>query len=194
MSNFYSKTELLQVGFRKVGQNNKISKKVIFHQINGTIGKNVRIDDNVIIKGKIKIGSYVHIANNSILSGAKSGIKIGNFSGVSFNTLILCGTDDFFGDSFPEQCVKLIKKSNLFFKSFDQQIVIGNGCSIGARSTLLAGTIIKNFSSIGSHSLLFLKTVNTGTYFSNFNLTKPIIKKRNLKSLQKKYNQLKKYL
>ena len=56
MSEYYTKEELLKIGFKKVGDKNFVSKKTSFYSISGNMGSNNRIDDFCVIKGKITIG------------------------------------------------------------------------------------------------------------------------------------------
>ena len=59
---FYTKEELLEIGFNSVGDHTRISKKSVFHGINNSsIGDYVRIDDFSTLKGSIEIQSHVHI-------------------------------------------------------------------------------------------------------------------------------------
>ena len=50
---YYSKSELIKLGFSSVGENNKISKLAKFYAVDGSIlGSNNRIDDYCLFKGK----------------------------------------------------------------------------------------------------------------------------------------------
>ncbi len=63
MNSFYSRKELLSLGFKKIGKDVLISRKASFYNIEKIeIGNNVRVDDFSILSGKIKIGSYVNIS------------------------------------------------------------------------------------------------------------------------------------
>ena len=66
-----------------VGSNHKISSLARFYGNKIKIGKNVRIDDDVVLKGKIKINSNVHIARGCTLSGGDKGIIIGSYTALS---------------------------------------------------------------------------------------------------------------
>lgn len=76
MNSFYSKEELQNIGFKKIGENVLISKKAsIYSPQNIIIGNHVRIDDFTILSGEIEMGDYVHISAYVALYG-KYGIKI----------------------------------------------------------------------------------------------------------------------
>ncbi len=63
MNSFYSKLELDQIGFNKIGNNVLIIRKCsIYSPEFISIGNNVRIDDFCILSGKINLGSQIHIA------------------------------------------------------------------------------------------------------------------------------------
>lgn len=100
INSFYSNSELDKIGFKSIGDNVLISKKASFYNIqNISIGSNVRIDDFCIISGQISIGSFVHISAFVALYG-KFGIEIGNFSGISPNSIIFSAVDDFSGNYY----------------------------------------------------------------------------------------------
>ena len=69
----YSDVELRQLGFAKLGENVRISKKASFYGIERiSIRSNVRIDDFCVLsagKGGIEIGSFIHIAVYTSLIG-----------------------------------------------------------------------------------------------------------------------------
>ena len=72
---FYTKQELLDIGFIQVGDDTRVSKKSVFHGIKeGVIGNSVRIDDFSTLKGNIKIGNHVHISSFCSISG--TGVRL----------------------------------------------------------------------------------------------------------------------
>ena len=58
MSYYLNKNQQSKLGINKIGKNCKISKKIKGYSLKSVIGDNVRIDDDVILKGKITIKSY----------------------------------------------------------------------------------------------------------------------------------------
>ena len=97
-TSFYSKDELISLGFKSIGDNVYISRYARFYDIdNISIGNNVRIDDFCILSGKISIGNYVHISAFCALYGSK-GIIMHDFTGLSPRTTIFSASDDFSGN------------------------------------------------------------------------------------------------
>ena len=87
---FYTKQELLDIGFIEVGDDTRVSKKSVFHGIKeGVIGNSVRIDDFSTLKGNIKIGNHVHISSFCSISGTGGEIKIEDFCGMSTHCAFL---------------------------------------------------------------------------------------------------------
>ena len=98
MTSFYSESELLEIGFKSVGKEVKLSRKAsIYSPEKITIGDNVRIDDFCILSGKITLGSHIHISAYVALYGAM-GIEIGDYSGISPMSVVYGAMDDFSGD------------------------------------------------------------------------------------------------
>ncbi len=97
---YYTRNELLKIGFHKVGENVQISDKCsIYGAKNITIGNNVRIDDFCLLSAgeEIIIGDWVHIACYSALLG-KGLIILEDFSGISMRCIVLSSNADYFGD------------------------------------------------------------------------------------------------
>ena len=95
MSYYLNKNQLLKIGINKIGKNCKISKKIRGYSLKCVISNNVRIDDDVVLKGKITLKSNVHIARGRTLSGGKNGIILENFSTLSNFCQIFTETDDY---------------------------------------------------------------------------------------------------
>lgn len=149
MSSCYSTEELIQFGFRYVGENVRVTKKVSLHRTSGTLGSNLRIDDNVVLIGHISIGSYTHIAPNCVLNSGPSSITIEDFVSISSNCSIFGSTDDFTGDTLCNPCCP--RESTA---STDEPILISRGSALGANSVLLPGSLIPEYATIGALSLV----------------------------------------
>ena len=173
-----------------VGKNHKISSRVRFYGNKIKIGKNVRIDDDVVLKGKIKINSNVHIARGCTLSGGDKGIIIGSFTALSNFIQIFGTSDDYFLPFVPAISTLANDKTKKFSKLRKEKISIGSCCIIGAMTIILPGGNVGNFSTVGAHSIIF-KNINEGVYYSNRN-KKDFIKIRNIKEIKKKLKKLKK--
>jgi len=126
-------------------------------------GKNVIIDDFVLIyaKEKIKIGSFVHIASfSSIICGNK--LVIEDFVAISQGCRILTVTDDFkyfgFGNSTIDNQFRNIKSS---------PIKIGKFCIVGANSVVLPGVTIGEGATVGANSVVTKDLEPWGIYIGN---------------------------
>jgi len=142
---YYTKQELIDIGFVSVGEDTKVSKKVRFYGIkNSSIGDCSRIDDFSTFKGEINIGSYVHVASFCFISAVKGSIKLGDFVGISTHCALFTGIDDFV-------------KPNLTSSSIDPEF-----------STTICGNIVmEEASKIGSGSILLPKvTIGFGATVS----------------------------
>tara|TARA_Y100001970_G_C14118113_1_gene794764 strand:- start:498 stop:1094 length:597 start_codon:yes stop_codon:yes gene_type:complete len=173
-----------------VGTNHKISSRVRFYGNKIKIGKNVRIDDDVVLKGKIKINSNVHIARGCTLSGGDKGIVIGSFTALSNFIQIFGTSDDYFLPYVPAISTLAKDKTKKFSKLRKEKISIGKCCIIGAMTVILPGGNVGNFSTVGAYSIIF-KNVKEGVYYSNRD-KKDFIKIRNIKEIKKKLKKLKK--
>ena len=98
---YFDSEDLKNLGFRRVGDNVKISRNstvVGFNEIE--IGNNVRIDPYVCLialGGSLRIGSYVHIGSFSHVA-ARGGVELADFAGLSQGVRIYSATDDYSGE------------------------------------------------------------------------------------------------
>ncbi|TCP69474.1 galactoside O-acetyltransferase [Baia soyae] len=129
-----------------------ISKKCsIYGAENISIGNHVRIDDFCILssgEGKIKIGSYVHIAAYTSIYGSGD-VMIHDFCGISSKCSLYSSSDDFSGicltgPMVPEQFKHMISKKITLYK----HVVIGS------MSTIMPGVSIGEGTAIGAYSLI----------------------------------------
>jgi acetyltransferase-like isoleucine patch superfamily enzyme len=189
-SEFLQKKELIKLGFYPVGNNVRISRKISVYGAKGKIDDRVRIDDDVVIKGKISFGQNVHIARGCTISGGKEGVYFDDFSAVSNFVQFFTKSDDYFYPAIPAATLKknLIKK---YSKVHSRKILIGKAVLIGAMSTILPGANIMDFASVGAYSVVY-KKIDKGIYYCNHN--KVIKKKRDLPKMKKKFLQLKNLL
>ena len=185
---YFTIESLINFGFTKIGKNCKISKKTRFYNVSGSIGNNVRIDDDVVLKGKINLSSNIHLCRGCTLSGGKKGIFIDKFVAISNFVQIFSSTDDYFYPAIPTAVFdsKMVKK---YCKVISKKINIGKCVLIGSMSVLIPGANIKNFSSVGAFSLVN-KTIPSGFYFSNQNQ----FKKRDIKKIKNIYRKINKVL
>ena len=160
-SNYYTKIELKRLGFKKIGRNIKISKKSsIYFPKDMIIGDNSRVDDFVVISGKVKIGKNVHLAPHTIVCGGNKAIIFKDFSGMAFGSKVIGVSDDYSGSSMTNPTVNKDYK-----KKKETSIIIGKHSIIGANSIILPGGSIDDFSALGSMSMLTKKVKKFEIYF-----------------------------
>lgn len=147
MDSFYSDSELLELGFKAVGKNVKLSRKAcVYSPSRISIGNNVRIDDFCILSGNITLGSNIHISAFVALYGAK-GIEFEDYTGISARSTIYSAMDDFSGEYLvgpihPEEYTH-VTGGKVTIRKFTQigahvlvfpNLTIGEGCIVGACS------------------------------------------------------------
>jgi len=149
-TSFLSKEELTKIGFKKIGENVFLSRKAsIYNPENIEIGNNVRIDDFCILSGKIKLGSYIHIAAYSALFGGEKGIIMENFSGLSTRVSVYAVSDDYSGESLTNPMIPdYYKNLNI------EKVVLRKHVIIGSGSVILPGVEIKEGTAVGALSLV----------------------------------------
>lgn len=126
-------------------------------------GKYVIIDDFVLIyaKEKIKIGSYVHIASYSSISGGGSFI-MEDFSGLASGCRIITGSDDFkdwgFGNPTIADKFRNIKTGPVRLEKF---------AIIGTNSVILPNVTIGEGATVSANSLVSKDLEPWGIYIGN---------------------------
>ena len=154
MNSFYTKDELLQLGFKSIGEDVFISRKAsIYGTENISLGNNVRIDDFCILSGKISIGSYMHISAYCALYGAY-GIEMEDYTGLSPRCTVFSATDDFSGDYLIGPLVEKEKTNvtggKVIIKKYSQ---IGAGCVIFPNIQIETGVAVGAMSLINKNLL-----------------------------------------
>ena len=166
MNSFLDRDELLQMGFRSLGERVLISRKAsIYGASKISLGHDVRIDDFVVLSGNITVGNYIHIAAFCAFYGGEAGIEIGDFCNFSSRISMYAISDDYSGESMTNPMIpdkykhlehgKVVLKKHVIIGSGSvvlPGLTIGEGCSIGALSlvkrdlpewTICAGTPAK---------------------------------------------------
>lgn len=99
-SNFYTRIQLMEMGFATLGKNVRISRKTsIYGAERIHIGDNSRIDDFAILsagEGGIFIGKYVHISCHCSVIG-QGKIILDDYSGISGRVSIYSSSDSYDG-------------------------------------------------------------------------------------------------
>jgi dTDP-4-amino-4,6-dideoxy-D-glucose acyltransferase len=149
---YFSQTELKVLGFRRLGENVRISKSAsIYNPANIGLGDNVRIDDFCVLSagaGGIEIGSYVHIAVFCSLIG-RALIEMRDFSGLSSRVSIYSSSDDYSGAALTNPTVA-VEFSNVL----SAPVILGRHCIVGAGAVLLPGVELQEGVAVGALSLV----------------------------------------
>src|SRR5437868_1470352 len=96
MLNYLSFKEMVNMGFKNVGKNVKISKKASIYSPKTTkYGNNIRIDDFCLISGNIQFKNNIHIASGAKLFGD---IVMHGYNGISPNSIVLQKSDVLTGE------------------------------------------------------------------------------------------------
>ncbi len=149
---YYSSFELRSFGFARVGENCAVARNcTIIGLENITIGDNVRIDGFTSLiapNGRIRIGSYVHIATACML-GARGGIEIGDFASLSQGVRIFTAIDDFSGKRLSNA---MVPQDLAGVQS--APVRIGRYVPVGSGSIILPGVEVGEGAAIGAMSLV----------------------------------------
>lgn len=137
-TSFYSEDEIKDLGFKSVGQDVLISRKIsIYGAENISIGNHVRIDDFSILSGNITLGDHIHISAYCALYG-KAGIVLMDYSGMSAKSMIYSVSDDYSGEHLVGVCVpeqfRNVIQGNVILKKFVQlgaSTIVMPGLTIG---------------------------------------------------------------
>lgn len=150
MNSYYSEAELLEMGFKYIGRNVKVSRKASIYGIaNISIDDNSRIDDFTLLSGHIKIGKYVHISAYTALFAGEAGIEIEDFCTISVRCNVFAVSDDYSGQALTNPTIsdkyRLVTSKRVIFK---KHAIVGTG------STVLPGVIVDEGASFGAMSLI----------------------------------------
>lgn len=142
-TSFYTRDELLGLGFKSVGENVLLSRKAsVYGAGNISIGDNVRIDDFCILSGHITLGSNIHISAYVALYGAM-GIELEDYTGISPRSTVYSAMDDFSGEYLigpvhPEESIN-VTGGKVVLKRFTQ---IGCNCVLFPALTVGEGSVV----------------------------------------------------
>ena len=149
-SSFYSREELHQLGFKKIGSHVLISRKSSFYTPNTiVIGDNVRIDDFCILSGEIVLGNSIHIAAYTAMFAGRYGIEIKDFSVLSSRCAIYAVSDDYSGNALISPMVP-----EKFSNVTGGKVVLEKHVVVGTGSTIMPSVVIHEGVAVGSMSLV----------------------------------------
>lgn len=152
MNGYYTKEELLELGFSSVGEDVYVSRKAsIYGAAKMKIGSHVRIDDFALLIGNVEIHDYVHIGAYCGLHASQDGkIIFEDYSGISSNVTIYASSDSFSGEyitgrpGLPDECMDVICET----------VRLGKYSQIGTGSTVIPGGSLGEGTAVGAMSLI----------------------------------------
>ncbi len=160
-STYYAAAELVDLGFSKVGDGCRISKKCSFYAISGAIGNNVRIDDFCIIKGQVNFGSFIHIGAYTLISGVGGCVSLEDCTTLSSGVHVYSASDDYSANALSSTAVP-----SEFTKTIKAPVTFHSGAIIGAHSLILPGTSVGFGASIGANCIVYGK-IASGAIVTN---------------------------
>lgn len=149
---FYTREELLALGFKSLGRNVLISDKAsIYGADKIEIGDNVRIDDFAVLSagaGGIRLGNYLHIAVFTSLIGAGR-IELGDYVNVSSRVAIYSSNDDYSGAFMTNPMVP-----SYYTRVESAPVTLQKHVIVGCGAVILPGLTIGEGCAIGALSLV----------------------------------------
>lgn len=147
-----SAEELTALGFRKLGNNVRISSKASFYNAHYMeIGDCTRIDDFCVLSAGpsgISIGAHVHIAVFSSLIG-RGAIVLDDYVNISSRVAIYSSTDDFSGEFMSNPTIDA-----RFTRVRDADVTLRRHVIVGCGSVILPGVELEEGCAIGALSLV----------------------------------------
>lgn len=157
---YYTQEQLVQLGFKSIGINVKISDKASIYNFDQIeIGDNSRIDDFCVISGYIKIGANVHITPMCLIAGGEKGIVLEDFVTIAYGVKIFTQSDDYHGESLTNSTIPKEYKNEK-----RHAVLLKKHSIVGAGSTILPGAILENGVSVGAMSLILGLTKSWSIY------------------------------
>ena len=162
MSSFLTNSEIQKIGFKKIGENAKISRKASFFNAGKIkIGNNSRIDDFCVLSagpGGISVGRNVHIAVFCSLIG-KELIELCDFVNLSSRVAIYSSSDDFSGEWMTNPTVP-----DALTNVMSAPVILNEHVLIGTGSVILPGVIMETASGTGALTLVKDRCQSFGLY------------------------------
>ena len=160
---FFRQSELLKLGFKKLGSNVKISdKSSIYNPEQISLGDNSRIDDFCVVSGNVTLGRNVHIAVFCNVAGGEKGIVFEDFSGLAYGCHVFSQSDDYSGETMTNPTVPDEYKSEK-----KERIVIGRHVILGTQSIVFPGVTLAEGSASGAGTVITQDTEAWSLYVGN---------------------------
>jgi carbonic anhydrase/acetyltransferase-like protein (isoleucine patch superfamily) len=148
-SAFYTPAELVELGCSSVGRWVQVSRLASFYGFIGTLGDHTRIDDFVIVKGRVDIGCFAHISAFCLLGGTAGTITFGDFSTTAAYVGIYTASDDYASPLLTNSVVPQDLK-----RGISGDVTIGKGVIIGAHSVVLPRAMVHDYATIGAQCIV----------------------------------------
>lgn len=158
---FLSEEYLVNLGFKRLGNNVKISDKAsIYNPELIEIGDNSRIDDFCVISGQVSLGRNVHIAVFCNIAGGEKGITIDDFSGLAYGCHVFTQSDDYSGRTLTNPTVP-----DKYKQETKAPVSIKRHSIVGSCSIVLPGITLEEGTSVGAMSMITKSTEPWSIYF-----------------------------
>lgn len=160
---YFTQDQLVELGFKSIGENVKISDKAsIYDCHNIEIGDNSRIDDFCVVSGNIKIGKNVHITPMCLVAGGEPGIVFEDFTTIAYGVKVFTQSDDYSGLTLANSTVPKKYKNE-----FKKNVILKKHSIVGAGSIIMPGVVLEEGTSVGSMTLVLESTKPWGIYVGN---------------------------
>jgi acetyltransferase-like isoleucine patch superfamily enzyme len=179
---YLTNEELSMLGFKKFGNNVKVSDKAsIYDAERIEIGDNSRVDDFCVLSGSLKIGRNVHITPQCLVAGGELGVIIEDFVALAYGVKVFSQSDDYSGLTMTNSTVPVHYKNEL-----KAAVKIDKHSIVGAGSIILPGVTVAEGTSIGAASLVN-KTTSPWYIYAGIPAKKLKKRKTELLALEKEY-------
>lgn len=146
---YLSREALSELGFERLGREVKISDKASLYDVDRiSIGDYSRIDDFVVLSGRVEIGRNVHVAVFCNLAGGREGITMADFSGLAYGCHLIAQSDDYSGQTMTNPTVPRRYKTET-----SAAVRIGEHAILGTNTVVLPGVVIGEGVSSGAGTL-----------------------------------------
>ncbi|ENC6729656.1 acyltransferase [Vibrio navarrensis] len=157
---YYTDEELLEIGFKYIGKNVKVSKLAsIYNPERISIDDHSRIDDLCIISGKVTIGKYVHITPMCLIAGGEPGVTLRDFATLAYGVKVFSQSDDYSGATMVNSLVSKEFKNEIL-----SSVTVHRHCIVGTNSIIMPGVELAEGCSVGAMTLVNKSTEPWGIY------------------------------
>lgn len=160
---YLSRRYLESFGFKKLGENVKISDQARFYDPEKIeLGDNARIDDFCVISGRVVIGRFCHITPMCLIAGGAPGVYLSDFCTLAYGVKIFSQSDDYSGETMTNS---LIPKQ--FKNEYVAEVFLGRQVIVGAGSVIFPGVTVGEGCSVGAMTLVNKSIEPWGVYLGN---------------------------